>query len=324
MRKIYALLFTVVLFAAAKVNAQTTYYSKAAATNFSDVASWGTSTDGSGSSPASITNTDNYIIQNSAVLSLNANASVRSLVINAGTLNVSANTLNVGITAQKNSTLNLALSTSVLNVSGGIINIDGALVQTTTGAVFNQSGGNINIDGNNGGSATSSYAGTALCELRGSPTTVLLTGGTITIIDPPAGASYALYGAMSTVTNASTAHTFAFGNGVSNDAGTSTNGFYTYLFPGVSYLVLGSVQLSSTALPAANRSVSTLSTIGINGSLTIGTNCVYNASSTTYFSGNLINNGTLISPNTLVFGFCLRAWRTRSGEIPQPHSASIV
>jgi hypothetical protein len=303
MRKTYLLLVTLLM--ATFVNAQVNYFSKAAATDFTDVNSWGTNADGTGASPASITNADNYTIQNGSVMNLNAgNASVRTLIINAGTFNISSNILNVGIAGQKNSTLTLALASSILNVSGGTINIDGALVQTTSGSIFNQSGGNINIDGNNGGVALNSYAGTALCQLIGSPSSVFLTGGTITIIDPPAGATYALNASMSTVTNATTAHTFAFGNGTSNDAGTSATGFYTYLFQGASYLVLGNVLVNGTASPAANRFVTTTSTIGINGNLTIGVNGNYQATSTTtYLSGNLVNNGIFITPaTTLVFG----------------------
>ena len=68
------------------LQAQTTYYSKAAATDFNSTASWGINTDGSGASPASITNDDNYIIQNNSALTLTANGSVRALTINGGSL----------------------------------------------------------------------------------------------------------------------------------------------------------------------------------------------------------------------------------------------
>jgi hypothetical protein len=55
-----------------------TYYSKAAATDFTATASWGDVADGSGTSPASINTADAYIIANGAVMNLNAgNADVR-------------------------------------------------------------------------------------------------------------------------------------------------------------------------------------------------------------------------------------------------------
>ena len=91
------------------LQAQTTYYSKAAATDFNSTASWGINTDGSGASPASITNADNYIIQNNAALTLTANGSVRALTINGGSLTIAANTLTVAIAGANNSTQRVGL-----------------------------------------------------------------------------------------------------------------------------------------------------------------------------------------------------------------------
>ncbi|HOY97716.1 MAG TPA: hypothetical protein PK509_18375, partial [Catalimonadaceae bacterium] len=79
-----------------------TYYSKAASTNFADVASWGANTDGSGAAPGSISNADDFIIQNGSAMVLNATAAVRTLTINAGSLTVSANTLTVAIAGVNN------------------------------------------------------------------------------------------------------------------------------------------------------------------------------------------------------------------------------
>ena len=56
-----SVLLTSCIFFASIAWGQTTYYSKAVATDFNATASWGSATDGSGSSPASISNTDNYV-----------------------------------------------------------------------------------------------------------------------------------------------------------------------------------------------------------------------------------------------------------------------
>ena len=69
-----------------------TYYSKASATAFSNTASWGTATDGTGAAPASISTADDFYISNSSAMTLDADASVRSLIIATGSLTVSANT----------------------------------------------------------------------------------------------------------------------------------------------------------------------------------------------------------------------------------------
>ena len=109
------------------VQAQNTYYSKAAATNFNAPASWGTNTDGTGTAPASVTNADNYIIQNGAQMTLNASASVRTLVIQGGgQLSISANTLT--IQRNENSTWrNAQLDIGTTAGSAGSLIVSGAI-----------------------------------------------------------------------------------------------------------------------------------------------------------------------------------------------------
>jgi len=68
MKKTYLWLLLICSFATMK--AQTTYYSKASATDFTAVGSWGTATDGTGTSPTSISNADNFVIQNAAAMTL--------------------------------------------------------------------------------------------------------------------------------------------------------------------------------------------------------------------------------------------------------------
>ncbi len=212
--------------------AQVNYFSKGAATDFTDVNSWGTAADGTGASPASITNADNYTIQNGSVMNLNtANAAVRQLTINAGSLTIGSNTLTVSITAQCNTTFTIG-SGGTLTVSGtGTLNINGRFILSANG-IFNQSGGNINVDGNNGGvAATSVASGLAIVSLSPSLlTSINLTGGTFTIVDPHANSTASetlnLSGSTNGPVNVTTGHTIRFGNGTSTDAGgNSTNGF---------------------------------------------------------------------------------------------------
>jgi hypothetical protein len=219
------------LFQSLNIFSQTTYYSKTSATNFNSTASWGVNTDGSGASPASITNTDNYIIQNNAALTLTANGSVRALTINGGSLTIAANTLTVAIASANNSTLLLAGGT--LNVSGGTLNVNGNLL-IQTGASFSQTGGNINLDGNSGTAATSVASGVSLFAVGTSAVpygsgNLTFSGGTLTIVDPHAATAITgdvfYFNSIAGHVN-SIGHTFRFGDGISATPG--GNGFSSF------------------------------------------------------------------------------------------------
>ena len=124
--------------------AQTTYYSKSTATDFNDVTSWGTATNGTGAAPAALSSADFYVISNSANLTLSNDAIVRRLTISAGTLNVSSRTLTVSTTTSFDSYLHCG-ATGTLNVTGGTIAINGSLT-FENGAAFAQSGGLISVE----------------------------------------------------------------------------------------------------------------------------------------------------------------------------------
>ncbi|MFZ4105376.1 beta strand repeat-containing protein, partial [Flavobacterium sp.] len=366
-------------------NAQINYYSKASATSFTNTSSWGTSLDGSGAAPTSISSASNFIVANGAALTLDANASVRFLSITSGSLTVSANTLTVGLSSGNAANLTITNGGYLTVNTGGTINVNGFFLQSS-GGVFTQNGGNINVDGNSGavgitmsGASSSgktiTVASTAgllvnsvvtvssgtgvlpantfvtsilsatqftinntpttalatatlfatnsvtsansLVSIAGSPSTLFLNGGTFTIVDPHAnsGSVYALSVNANPAINASINHTFKFGNGISADAGLSTNGFYIYLFPGSSSMILGNVLVDNNVNLTNNRQVTTFSNIGILGNLTVNPGGEYRVSSTTYLAGNLINNGTVTSTGTLNFGSYFNA-------VIQPASAS--
>jgi GEVED domain/Ig-like domain CHU_C associated len=272
-----------------------TFFSKPSATDFNSTSSWGVNSDGSGAAPASISSGDNFVIQNNAVMALSGNATVRTLVIGGattyGTLNLNgANVLTVTIPAQFKSTLTIA-ALGTFNVSGtSTLNLNGNFVQTS-GGIFTQAGtSNINVDGNNNGDVTTSVSsGTVMVSF----TTVLanqlsLTGGTFTIVDPNVGTTgNAITATLTVPHNASTAHTFQFGNGTSTDI-TGAAGFPCSF----GNLICGNVLINTMGGYLNNRFV-TLGTIGILGNLTINANAEARATAQTAIKGNLVNNGTL-------------------------------
>jgi hypothetical protein len=248
--------------------AQTTYYSKAAATDFNNVATWGTATDGTGTAPASISNADNFVIANSAALNLSSgNATVRQLTINSGTLTVTANTLTVGIANQKNSSL--LISGGTLTVSGGTVNVDGFL--SFTSGFFNQSGGTITVDPNNNGDVATSTTSAQYTLNLVSSNGVNWTGGTLTVLDPPASTSashYSVYYNSSANSEVSTSHVLRFGNGTSADAGGNANGFYLYNYISSGKINFGTVDIYGPS--ANNRRVrQNTYTNGIKGNLNL-------------------------------------------------------
>ncbi|MFN5372417.1 MAG: beta strand repeat-containing protein, partial [Bacteroidia bacterium] len=274
------------------------YYSKAGATNFADPASWGSNTDGTGASPASVSSADNFNISNGSVMVLNSNASVRTLTILSGSLSVAANTLTVAIPGVNNS--NLTMSGGTLTVSGlGTVNVNGQF-QVLGTAAFNQSGGNINVDGNAGGVAANSVpSGQSIVNFTSS--VLNLTGGTFTIVDPHAStiASESFRYNTGTSYNSGAGHTFRFGNGVSTDAGgDATNGFRTNTWQSSGRFLFGNITVDLVTT-ASNRFVTHIWSHGINGNLTINTGD-YRANVGTYVAGNVVNNGTLTTTNTLL------------------------
>lgn len=287
----------------ATMKAQTTYYSKAAATDFTNVASWGTNTDGTGTSPGSISNADNFVIQNSSAMTLPGNASVRQLTISSGSLTVAANTLTVSKAGTFDSTLNVGGGT--LTVSGGNVIVNGNVV-IASGATFNQSGGIIAVDGNNGGSTTGSVAsGTILFEVKSPLGTV--NGGTITIVDPPATGTARSFGFNFTTGNVQwIGHTIRFGDGISTDASANANGFEfdTYIGSSGTQSLTGNIIVDGGS--ATNRWVSSSSASGngsyIGGDLTINSGSELRnilAGAILSVAGNIVNNGILTTITTL-------------------------
>lgn len=295
MKKTYLWLLLICSFATMK--AQTTYYSKASATDFTNVSSWGTNTDGTGTSPGSISNADNFVIQNTSAMTLPGNASVRQLTINSGSLTIAANTLTVSKAGTFDSTLNVATG-GTLTVSGGNVNVNGNII---IGATFNQSGGVITVDGNNGGSTTGSVAsGTSIISITSN--LLNLTGGTIIIVDPNANSTGNAFdynnGTAYNMPVGST-HTIQFGDGVSTDATANTSGFNHSTWTGSGRFMFQNLTVNTAG--TGNRALVKASySHGINGNLTV-TSGDYSPGTIYHVAGNIINNGTLTTTSTLGF-----------------------
>ena len=223
-------------------------------------------------------------------------ASATGIINSAGgQINISGATLTLGPVGGGNRTFS---NSGSLTVSSGTLNINGNFLNTsTTGNIFTQSGGNINVDGNAGGVLANSVASTTnLVYLTGgTPTTLILSGGTFTIVDPPAyyyTSNYALSG-PSTATNCGLGHTFRFGDGVSTDR--VGYGFYV----NSNKLMLGNVEVNGSA--GMDRFVEMSSTYGILGNLTINSGGDFKTSGTNYIAGNITvnNGGVFTNENTL-------------------------
>ncbi|MES2774737.1 MAG: hypothetical protein V4722_11165 [Bacteroidota bacterium] len=293
------------------VAAQTNYYSKAASTDFTDINSWGSNTNGTGAAPASISNANNFIIQNGSVMNLNAgSATVRRLTINTGSLAVSGNTLTVTIAGQNNTELNVSTGGTLI-LNGGNIQVNGA-VYFANGAGFTHSSGTMIVDANSGIAATSiagasgtqvlfgfgysASGGSSSISSAANALRFSLTGGTVRIIDPSFSSNPASYALASNSANfihinAAAAHSFEFGDGVSTTAGGSTNGFGTNLNVGLGRLYAGSFLVN--ALTSGNRKISTVNYHGFAGNITINSGSEMQVTNQLYIAGNIVNDGTL-------------------------------
>jgi Secretion system C-terminal sorting domain len=283
---------------ATNMMAQVTYYSKASATDFSDPASWGTGTDGSGASPTSLSSADNYIVANNAIMSLSTSATVRNLTINSGSL-TNTGSLTVSLPSGKNATF--TMNGGTFTMSSGTFTMNGNINIVGTTANFAQSGGDIVLDGNEGGNATLSVA-SGVNLFSSASSNMTFSGGTFTIVDPHATSSGAVlyYTHGTNNVNCSPNHTFKFGNGVSTDASLHTSGFSVNTWVSSGRFAFGNIIFDN---PGAftNRWFTSVYAYGILGNLTVNAG-EFRVAITTYLAGNLANSGTLSTSSVLYFG----------------------
>lgn len=302
---------------------QTAYFSKASATDFNDVNSWGTAADGTGTSPSSISSADTFKIANNAALSLTASAAVRQLTINSGSLTIGSNTLTVAIPAANNSSF--IMNGGTLTISGGTLNVNGNVNITSTATAFNMSSGNFNVDGNSNASGTSVAVGTRIFVIDGAVAGTV-NGGTITIVDPHFGAATTqTFGFTGSTARSWAGNTLMLGDGVSTDASSSTKGFEIDCYVGTGRLTLGNVIANGGS--GTNRFATTSSSTSDGTfitNLTINAGSEFrNVSGTTTFlvEGDITNNGTLTTIGTLSL---VKADGSTSVSIPQTISGPGV
>lgn len=269
--------------------------------NFASLTNNGTVNVSGASLTASGTVTNNNIMSVTSG-SLNVTGASTTGITNgaSATLTVGGGTVNLSAAGANNRTF---ANNGIMTVTSGTVNVFGNMVHNG-GSTFNQSGGNINIDGNDAGNATNSVAsGTNLLNITANAVANLsLTGGTITIVDPPQSSSTSTYALRisqgGAYNSASANHTIKFGDGVSNDSSTTgSNGFYVYLFPGSFLYGLGNVTVDAGII-GTNRFVRTNSTTPIKGNLNIISGD-YQMGNGHHLAGNLINNGILTAGSVL-------------------------
>ncbi|MBJ7427487.1 MAG: T9SS type A sorting domain-containing protein, partial [Bacteroidia bacterium] len=271
-------------------------------------------------------NCDSLAVLSGATLTLSSNTlNVGRNLLCEGTINQSSGQLN--ITGNDQAGLNISATTGAYNFSGGVCNlglaggsnrtllVNGSInisdtatlnvngnFQINNTAIFNQSGGNITIDGNSGTAFTSVLQGKHLLDIN---------TNNITFVDPPHASlsvlsTHTLRIFASANTNSfSGTHTFIFGDGISNESG-NNSGF------NVDNRKSGVVPIQNVIVNGGNisgRWTSTSFTSGsfglyVKGNVTInaGSELRQTNASQLAIGGNLINNGTLTSTQTLTLG----------------------
>jgi hypothetical protein len=308
MKKIYYLFLVFLLHFSVGINAQSLkYYSKAAATDFTDVNSWGLVPDGSGASPASISNADTFVVANSSALNINtASASVKQLTITLGSLAINSNTLTVSNVAGNNSSLLINGGTLNVSASGTII-LNGNFLMSSGG--LTQTGGQITVDANdNNTAASSTLSGVHLFSLSG---TINCTAGNITIVDPPLN-TIAVQTTRSIVISTTASnnafggtHSFTLGDGVSTTSG-NTDGFTVETYasgavPIQNLICNGGAALGRYGTTSFNSS--TAWGTHLKGTLTVnaGSEFRVNPNSTSanqWVVGSIVNNGIITTGRT--------------------------
>jgi hypothetical protein len=222
-------------------------------------------------------------------------------ITNGGTLTVGGGILNLG--PVDNSFANrLFTNNGTLTVNTGTLFIAGRLLVNNS-SVFNQAGGDINIDGNAGGVAANSVAAsTAIISLNPSTlTSVNLTGGTLTIVDPHASTTASnvltVIGGTNGPLNVTAGHTIRFGNGTSTDAGgNAVNGFTFDTWNTTTGMPFGNVVIAGPT--GTNRFVTSTYQQPVSGNVTVN-NGGESRIATLYINGNLtVNSGGIFTSTT--------------------------
>lgn len=242
-----------------------------------------------------------------------------------GTLIGNSNELTIGAVGGGNKAFTIA-SGGTLNISNANINHNGFIL-FNSGANFIQTGGNLTVDGNDGTNLGSVQNGTDIFGI-GLPNApyatgnISLTGGKITIVDPHrfgtnSSAAFAYRGSVAN--NLGAGHTLTLGVPTSSHTSiTNSNGFFIMLNPGGSRLSVGNIEVNG-GNTVGNRFTVPSANIGLNGNLIINQNSEYRCAFQTFVAGNITNDGTYSSNNTLNLQTFLNG---NAGSVPNTQTIS--
>ncbi|MFN9519459.1 MAG: hypothetical protein ACK574_06960, partial [Bacteroidota bacterium] len=257
---------------------------------------------------------EDVIIRSGHNITLDANGAAFNFTIQSGaSLTANANTLTCG---PAGGGYVLFDNYGTLSIGGGQIDVNGNMI-INNGSNFIMTSGNLNIDGNNGtiaGSVQNSYDLFSIgrnfpTSITYSTGNIVVTGGTITIVDPPIDGSANLAFAYRSGSphNNWAGNTLRLGGSTGIHKSGHTNGFMvgTYISSGrlqLGNIVVNGGNLGNATLGGRFVSTPTSSTFGFDCiNLTVNANSELRQPSTSSESvnvaGNLVNNG-LISIQT--------------------------
>jgi hypothetical protein len=242
---------------------------------------------------------DSVVVFHAVDLNATGNVAKSVAISTGGTLNsLSGSDLTVSNCTPGVNTSTFTMDGGTYNNSGGDLIVNGRFtLSSNTAGQFIQSAGNITVDGNSGTLATSAVGHTVdmYCFTT---STLQLTGGNFTVVDPCATTTST---DMSFKIFPSIAHgsgpnwNLNFGNGLSNDAGgNATAGFGVNLTGTSTYRINGTLNVNM--LGGTNRFVGCSQTTALNNLNIISGDFRCASSYFTYIKGNIVNNGTFTSP----------------------------
>ena len=216
--------------------------------------------------------------------------------VNGNFINAGGNVI-VGPTGGGNQTLSIVNGN--FSISAGNLSVNGGLVQSS--GVFTMTGGSLTIDPNSGVSSTSLANGTTVWSITNG--TQNITGGNITIVDPPNVGTAKTLNYSSTANASWLGNTLILGGSTGTNASTGTVGFSIDCFAaGTGRLTLGDLQVNGGN--TSNRYVGgpglATSELIVGGTLAIvaTSELRLGVNDELYVSGNIINNGTFTSLNS--------------------------
>ena len=170
---------------------------------------------------------DSVIISTGHTVTLDTTLQIRSLKIETGAvLNLNNNALALQLGDDEDGGFMID-NYGTLNISNGTLRVSGR-IKSNPGSIYAMSGGTLVIDGNTGDAINSLQNGMYLFEAAPGMQSFSFTGGTLQLVDPPIGLASQ---AINCPYNFGINSTLLLGNGISQTASSSPNGFGGDGFP---------------------------------------------------------------------------------------------